>query len=88
MASASLFNHFFKVPQSFDGDEPEATGRPPLSKPPVIANTIVEMVMERAMGNDIIVSLCLQNKVQILSAKHAYLSRTYLMVYLIFPTCV
>ena len=86
MASASSFNHFFKVPQSFDEDEPEVTGPPPPSKASVIANTIVEMVIERVVSNAIIVSLCSQNKVQILSAKHASLSRTFSMVYLILAT--
>ena len=38
-ASASLFNHFFKVTLSFGGDVSEQAGSPPLLKPPVIAST-------------------------------------------------
>ena len=46
-ASAYLSNHFFKVPSSF-GEEPHAPPPPP--KATVIARTIVEIVIERAVS--------------------------------------
>ena len=45
--SANLSNHFFKVPSSF-GEEP--TAPPPHPKTLVIARTIVEIVIERAVN--------------------------------------
>ena len=45
-ASASLSNHLFKTHSSFDGEPPAS---PPPPKIPVIASTIVEMVIERAV---------------------------------------
>ena len=47
-ASASLSNHFFKVPLSFDGGPPAPSLPPP--KTTVMARTIVEMVIERAVS--------------------------------------
>ena len=41
----SLFNQFCKAHLSFVGDDPEVSGPPPPSKIPIIAKTIVEMVL-------------------------------------------
>ena len=65
----SLFNKFFKVPLSFGEDDPEAAEPPPPPKTSVIANTIVEMVMERAVSIDSIVIHYSRNNVLILSPK-------------------
>ena len=50
-AAASLFNHLFKTPSSFGGDPPPPPPPPP---PPlrthVMASTIVEIVIERAVS--------------------------------------
>ena len=43
----SAFNHFFKTPSFFDGGLPVS---PPHPKTPVIARTIVEIVIERAVS--------------------------------------
>ena len=58
---------------------PERAGYPPSPKTPIIASTIVEMVIERAVSIAVIaVSIpCSQNKVQILSAKDISLSRAF-----------
>ena len=68
-ASASLSNHFFKAP-SFFGEEPPVPLPPP--KTPVIARTIVEIVIERAIRIKNMVTPCSQNKVRILSAKDVF----------------
>ena len=47
-ASASLSNHFFEVLLSFDGVPPAPL--PPPQKIPVMARTIVEIVMDRAVS--------------------------------------
>ena len=47
-AFASLPNHFFKTPSFFDGGHPVPPPPPP--KTPVMARTIVEMVIERAVS--------------------------------------
>ena len=60
-ASANLSNYFFKAPLSFDGGPPAPPLPPP--KTPVMARTIVEIVIERAVRNENIVMLCSQNKV-------------------------
>ena len=52
-ASTSLFIHFFKVPSRFVG---KTEPLPP--KTPVIANTIIGMVREREISNNIIVKPC------------------------------
>ena len=46
-ASASLFNHLFKTPSSFGGDPPPP---PPPLRANVMASTIVEIVIERAVS--------------------------------------
>ena len=46
-ASASLFNHLFKTPSSFGGDPPPP---PPPLRTNVMASTIVEIVIERAVS--------------------------------------
>ena len=84
-ASASLPNHFFKTPSSFDG-QPSAP--PSLPKTPVIASTIVELVIERAVSIEKIVIPCSRNKVRIFSADDLFLSRTFYRVCLILVTCV
>ena len=48
-ASASLFNHLFKTPSSFGGDPPPPPPPPPL-RTHVMASTIVEIVIERAVS--------------------------------------
>ena len=47
-ASASLFNHLFKTPSSFGGDPPPPP--PPPLRTNVMASTIVEIVIERAVS--------------------------------------
>ena len=66
-ASASLSNHFFKVPLYFDGGPPTAPLPPP--KTPAMARTIVEIVIERAVSIENIVIPCSLNRVWILSAR-------------------
>ena len=68
-ASASLPNHFFKIPSSFGG-EPPIPASPP--KTPVIASTIVEIVIERAVSIENIVIPCSRKRVRILSAKDVF----------------
>ena len=85
-ASPSLSNHFFKVPLSFGGEPPVTPPPPP--KAPVIAKTIVEMIIERAVSIENMVIPCSQNKVQILSANEVFLSRTFSMVCLVLANCV
>ena len=86
-AAATLFNHFFKALSSFGGDDPKiAEPHPP--KTLVIASTIVEIVIERAVSTGIIVISCSRNKVRIVSTKDVSLSRTFSMVCLILATCV
>ena len=64
-AFASLSNHFFKSPLSFGG-EPHVSPPPP--DIPVMASTIVEIVIEKAVSTENIVMPRSRNKVQILSA--------------------
>ena len=47
LQSASLSNHFFKISSSFGGEPPVP---PPPPKTPVIARTIVEIVIEKAVN--------------------------------------
>lgn len=64
-ASASLFNHFQKVPPCFLQDDPESGGlppRPPLNTP-VTASTTVEMFVEKTVSVDTIVISWSGNKV-------------------------
>ena len=68
-ASASLSNHFFKTSSSL-GIEPPVP-LPPL-KTSVIDRTIVETVIERAVGIENIVIPCSRNKVRILSANDVF----------------
>ena len=84
-ASASLSNHFFRVPLSFDG-EPSVPLPPP--KTHVMARTIVEIVIERAVSIENIVIPCSLNKVRILSARDVSLSETFSRVCLILATYV
>ena len=81
-ASASLSNYFLKTPSSFGGEPPV----PP--KAPVMARTIVEIVIERAVSIENMVIPCSRNKVRILSAKDVSLSRTFSRVCLILAICV
>ena len=71
-ALASLCNHFFKTPWSFGG-EPAAPPPPP--KALVMARTIVQVVIERAVRTENMVMPCSRNRVRILSAKEVFLSR-------------
>ena len=75
---------FFKVTSSLQ--DPEAVGH--LPKTPEIASAIVSIVIQSAVSTDIIVIYCSWNKIQILSAKNASLSRTILMFGLILAICV
>ena len=84
-ASASLSNHFFKVPLSFDG-EPHVPLPPP--ETPVMARTIAAMVMDREASTEAMVIPCSLNRIRILSAKDASLSRTFSSVCLILAICV
>ena len=84
-ASNSLSNHFFKILLSFDA-EPPAPRR--LPKTLVMPRIIVEIVMDRAVSIENMVMPCSRNKVRILSAKDASLSRTFSRVCLILATCV
>ena len=61
---------------------------PTLPKTPVIARTIVEIVIERAVSIENMAIPCSENKVRILSANDAFWSRTYSRVFLILATCV
>ena len=54
-ASASLFNHFFKIPLSFGGELPAP---PSTQKISVIARTIVEIVIEKAVSIENMVMPC------------------------------
>ena len=80
-ASASLSN-----PPSSIGGEPPVP--PPPGKTPVIARTIVEMVIESAVRIENMVMPCSRNKIRILSAKDVFLSRTFSRVCLILATCI
>ena len=68
-ASSSLSNHFFKVSLSFDGGSPAP---PPPQKTPVMAKTIVEMVIEQVVSIENMAIPCSVNKVWILSAKELF----------------
>ena len=85
-ASASLSNHFFRVPLSFDGGLTAPPLPPP--KPPSMARTIVEIVMDWAVRIEAIVKPCSLNRIRILSARDISLSRTFSRVCLILATCV
>ena len=67
IAFATLSNHFFKVPLSFDGGPPGPPLPPP--KRPVMARIIVKIVMYRVVSIAAIVIPCSRNKVRNLSAK-------------------
>ena len=56
-ASLSIFS---KTPSSFDGEPPTP---PPPPKTPVMASTIVQIVIERAVRIENMVMPCSQNKV-------------------------
>ena len=85
-ATASPSNHFFKVPLYFYGGPPAPPLPPP--KAHVMARTIVEMVIERAVSIENMVILCFLNRMRILSAKDTSLLRTFSRVCLILATCV
>ena len=85
-ASANLSNQFFKVPLSLYAGPPVPPPPPP--KTPVMGRTIVEVVIERAVRIENMVMHCLRNKLRILSAKDASLSRIFSRVCLILATCV
>ena len=73
-ASASLFNHLFKTPLSFDGEPPAP---PPSPKTPVIASTMVQIVIERAVSTEKMVMPCSRNKVRIFSAKDYFYPKPF-----------
>ena len=82
--SASLSNHSFRVPLPFDGGHPA----PPLTPLPVMTRTIVAIVIDRAVRIENMLMPCSLNRVRILSAKDASLSRTFSMVCLILETFI
>ena len=87
--STTLFNHFSKAPLSFGGDNAEtARYPPPPPRTPVIASTIVDMVIERAVSIDTIAKPCSQDKVQMCSTKDLSSSKTFSIVCLTPPTYV
>ena len=83
-AFASLSNHFLKTPLSFSGEP--LVPLSPLPKTPVMARTIVERVIERAVSIENIVLPCSWNKVRILSTNDVFLSRTFSIACLILAT--
>ena len=83
-AFATLSNHVFKL-SSFGGGEPPTQT---LLPPPVMKRTIVAMVIDRAASFEGMVIPRSLNRVGILSAKDASLSRTFSSVCLILATCV
>ena len=68
-AFASLSNHFFKAPPFFGGEPPVPL---PLPKTPVIASTIVEIVIERAVIIEYMVIPYSRKRVRVLSAKDVF----------------
>ena len=56
-----ILSHFFKIPSSFGGEDPEAAG--PLPETPIIASIIVEIVIESTASIDISVIPCSLNDV-------------------------
>ena len=66
---ANLSNDFFKIPSSFGGKPPAP---PPPPKTPVIARSIVEIVIQIAVRTENMVIPCSRNKVRILSAKDVF----------------
>ena len=84
-AFASLFNHFFKVPSSFNGGPPIPVSPP---KSPMTESTIVDIPTKRAESVEIIVTICSRIKIRILPNKDVFLSRTFSGVCLILATCV
>ena len=79
-ASASLSNHFFRVP--LPDEEPLVPPLPP-PKTPSMARAIVALVMDKAVSIENMVIPCSLNSVRILSPKDASLSRTFSRVCLI-----
>ena len=73
-ASASLFNHLFKTLLSFDGGPPTP---PPSPKTPVIASTMVQIVIERAVSTEKMVMPCSRHKVRIFSAKDYFYQKPF-----------
>ena len=66
---ASLPNHFFKVPSSFGGEPPVP---PSPQKAPVMASTIVEIVIEKTVSIENIVMSCSRNRVRFLSTNDVF----------------
>ena len=69
-ASANISKHFFKTPSSFGEGPPVPLPTPP--ETPVMARTIVEIVIERAVNIENMVIPCSENKVRILSANDVF----------------
>ena len=83
---ASLSIHFLKASSSFGGELPAAPPNHP--KTPIMAMTIAQIVIERAVSIENIVIPCPRKKVRILSANDVFWSKTFSMVCLILATCV
>ena len=75
-----------KIPLSFGGEL--SVPSPPPPETPVMARTIVAIIIEKAASIEDMVIPCSLNRVQILSSKDVFLSRTFSMVCLILATCV
>ena len=84
-ASANLSDHFFKVPLSFGGEPPVP---PPPPKSPMTESTIIAMPAKKAESVEIMVIICSQIKIRILSGKGLFLSRTFSRVCLNLATYV
>ena len=69
-ASHNLHNHFFKIPSSFGKELP--VPRPPPQKTPTMAKTIVEIVIEKAVSNENMVTPCSRKRIRILSANDVF----------------
>ena len=70
-ASDNLPNHYFKIPSSF-GKEHPVPRPPPPPKTPTMANTIVEIVIEKAVSNENMVTPCSRKRKRILSANDVF----------------
>ena len=69
IASSNLSNHFFRAPLTFDG-VPSVLHSPVKTR--VIARTVIEMVIQKAIRIENMVIPCSRNKVRILSAKDVF----------------
>ena len=83
---AYLLRKFFQ--STFSGDDAEPAMLPSPPKTPVTASAIVEMVIKGAVSIDAITIPCSQNRIQLLSAKDLFSSKTFQMVKLTLGICI